>query len=151
MEKNCETLTPEQAFKAGFLMRCAEESLNEDNVIDRIQFGLRLEKQALFGIPGSETVKELGSGLGNALLATAIAAPVGVGALGGLAAAKSTSSVDNSVDSLKQQELIDTYNQLADDAQRRAKLKRKQLGLPHEGVVWHGADKDGGDDIKLSA
>lgn len=131
-------VSSEEAFKAGFLMRCLDEGLDDNQIQDRIQFGLTLEKQGVYGIP----VGAIASGLGQGAIGAAIGLPIAAGALSGYTAAKATSSVDNDIDALKEQELLDTYNFLADDAERRAKLKRKQRGLPADGRIWKFVGKD---------
>lgn len=142
-----QNLSPEQAFKVGFLLRCVEEGLNEEQISDRIERGLTIKKALLEHIPGYETLKSLGTNVLDAGLTAAVGVPVGIGALGGAAAAKATTNNAMNVDTLKQEELIDTYNRLADEAEAKAKRKRLEHGLPHQGIVWKRPDT--GENIEL--
>lgn len=127
-------LTPDQAFKAGFLMRCIDEKLTDDQILERITFAL--EKKA--GVLGDvlRTGGSLFKGLASLAGTAAIAVPAGVGALGGAALANMGNDEKADPEQLQKEELIAEYNQLSDEAERKAKAKRKLLGLPDEGPVW---------------
>lgn len=114
-------LNSEQAFKAGFLMRCAEEGLTIDQIHERIQLALAVEKKASLMSPINTALR----GAGGLALGLGIGVPLAVGSLGGLAVAKATADIDDSVDALKQRELIETYQQLADEAEARVAEKQR--------------------------
>lgn len=132
-------MSPDTAFKVGFMLRCIDENLTDDEMAERINKGL--DKQAS---PVGATIGaagRLGGGIlgsaGQLMLAAGIGIPVVAGAAVGAGTAKMTGDANVDIDSLKKEEMINTLNQLTDEAERRAKIKRKQLGLPHSGVVWH--------------
>jgi hypothetical protein len=122
-------LTPRQAFKAAFYMKCLEEGLTADEIHSRAVFGAKLVKQALDPFYLGAPLAWLASGAGRAALAAGVAIPMGLGAAGGYSAAKLTSDVDKDIENVKDQEILDTYSHLADDAERKAKIKRKLMGL----------------------
>jgi hypothetical protein len=136
------SLTPKQAFKFGFLLRCADENLSEAEQQERIKYAmdrltwdgetpLRIdativestiaewEKQAAGGIVGG-----IGQGLGGlANLAKnlgwmGLVGGAGVGAGGGYLAAK-MSEKDIDPDEVKKQELIAAYKQQAERIRRQ--------------------------------
>jgi hypothetical protein len=139
-------MTKEQAFKAGFLMRCAEEGLSDEQTHERIMIGLAMEKAALH--PIAAALAPAVSGLGNIAVGLGVGLPVAAGIGGGYLAAKSTSDIDSDIDRLKERELTDIYNSLSEDAKSRARVKRKGLGLPSSGVVWQHPN-DEGQNVKL--
>lgn len=138
--------TPEQAFKIGFLTRCAEEGLTIKEAHIRVKEAIKqakekgLTKQAL--LPGLAGLGALAGGLGYggakllgavtpAALTTAavlgIGTPVLAGALGGYGAAKTLGSQDsNMLENAKRDEIIAEYERLADEAKKRTKVKTLQ-------------------------
>ena len=111
-------LTPREAFKVGFLARCAEEGLSADQIADRVKFALDKFAGLLDTVTGSA------SNLGSAALSTglplALLAPVALGGIAGYGLSRATDIDDTDVDEIKNQELLDTY------AQQTAKLKRQK-------------------------
>ena len=113
-------LTPLEAFRVGFLYKCADDGLTPDQIRQRVEVAASLvEKHAgLLGDLGSAA-----SQLGTWGTAGAIAAPIGVGAVGGYMAHKLQED-DLDEDDVKQQELIDEMRRWARRAheQRKSKL-----------------------------
>jgi hypothetical protein len=100
-------LSKREAFKVGFLLRCADEGLNEEQVNQRI------EKLA-FSILSPTTA--------GILLAAGIGLPLALGAGAGHVAAKAQEQPID-VDTVKKQELIAEYKRLTDLARQQKKLK----------------------------
>jgi len=140
-------MTPELAFKAGFLLRCAEEGLTLEETHQRVKQALAqaqsgklsLEKQAFWpaltslGVMGSNAANLAGravpaaTGLLSLGTGVAIGAPLVAGAgTGYLAAQLSRNTHRQGLEEAKQDEIIDEYDRLADEAKRRALLKRIQ-------------------------
>lgn len=143
-------MTQEQAFKAGFLLRCAEEGLTIDETharvkqaIAEVKMGrnvLGIEKTAFIpqvaGALGSlgSNVGRLGGSLISAvpgLLSTGamigIGAPVAAGAGTGYLAARLTKTENkDALEEAKHDEILGEYERLAEEAKRRALLKRIQ-------------------------
>jgi hypothetical protein len=141
MKETRMSLTPRQAFKFGFLLRCADENLSEEETQGRIKLAMdRLtwdgqpvpidaaiiereiaewEKQAAGGIIGG-----LGQGLGavGGLLKdlgwVGLLGGAGAGALGGYSAARMTKK-DVDPKEMKKQELIAAYKQQAERIRRQ--------------------------------
>ena len=125
-----ETLTPREAFKFGFMLKCAEAGLDNDR-IEHLVDGIL--KQGLLG-GAANLVKSLMSlgGLG-------LAGGAGLGAVGGYLAAKGTEpSVDP--DEFKQLELITALRQHAEHARRNAQraVLRPRTTVPRRPQVRPG-------------
>lgn len=138
-------LTPEEAFKVGFLLRCADEGLTPDETAERVKRASAMEKAAFpFVTP---LVTALGSGVasgitslpgkalgvaGAVLPAAAIAAtatPALAGAGAGYLAARATSSDNDDLEQAKQDEIEGEYYRLAQEARRNAARKKLQARL----------------------
>jgi hypothetical protein len=142
-------MTPEQAFKIGFLFRCAEQGLSQQETGALVKQAIAtfrtkqasIEKQAILPAAILSALGGLGSGmmgLGGKVVgalpglastggALAIGAPVLAGAGTGYLAAKMTQS-DNrdALAEAKQEEVVGEYERLTDEAKRRVLLKRIQ-------------------------
>lgn len=142
-------LTPQEAFKFGFLLRCADENLDDDQIqarvkyaVDRLQWrgeplidgNLVHEKIAAvrkqgFDVGGMASgAGHLGSALIKALTsagAWGLAGGAGIGALGGYTAAK-LSDKDIDPEEVKMQELIEAYRQHTNNIRRRTMAQRAQ-------------------------
>lgn len=112
-------MTPREAFKFGFLLRCADENLSDEETHERIKLAeALLPKQAalvpeLFNAAGNLTY-------GGAVLGLLGAA--GAGGLGGYTLAKATEP-DVSVEEQKQRELTQAYQIQAERA-RQARARK---------------------------
>lgn len=129
-------LTPRQAFKFGFLLRCADENLNEEQTQARIKLAnhaatpgapplypedvVRQEiaawqKQAFWGV--GDTLKALVDAAGKLTVGTlATAGGVGFGAGAGLA---QLTRGEADPEELKKRELIAAYKQQAENIRRQ--------------------------------
>lgn len=111
-----------EAFKLGFLARCVEEGLTPDQTH-------ALAKSA------ADCVEKQALGVGSAI-PVAAAALASVPATGGLMAYLANQATDTDateVEDVKQRELTDTYQRMAEQLQRRKQLqaykqKRKRTG-----------------------
>lgn len=120
-------LTPQEAFKVGFLARCARDGLTPPQMLARVKLaGDLLEKHAVLGgLMGGAAgaaggVANRVAGLGIPL---ALAAPPIVGGLGGYALARMTDVDDTDVDAIKNQELVDEYRRQAEALRRRRAVR----------------------------
>lgn len=119
-------LTTREAFKAGFLLRCAEEGLSGPAAADRMRkaAGL-LDKQGLFGLPSAGDAASAAGGLGNLAMTAGIAAPVLAGAGAGYLAHRATST-DVDEEDVRKRELIEElrhYTRRAREQQKRRTLR----------------------------
>jgi len=124
-------MTPEQAFRTGFLLWCAEQGMDGKEIRAAARkaaaYTPEMTKRAVFGV--GEAINLLGKG-GRLAYLTALGLPVVAGAVGGYATAKATGS-DRAdlVDEAKSHELISEYQRLAEDAKRRTQLRELQRHL----------------------
>ena len=128
-------INAQDAFKLGFLARCAEEKLTGAGLNDRLQKIAEFnEKSALMGVKfDPQSVNLLGTGaagLGQALQ-LGIAVPFGASILGGGALGyglgKATEPrIDE--DEMRAKELAATYKLYADKAKARKKVRQHRLG-----------------------
>jgi hypothetical protein len=135
------SLTPEQAFKVGFLVRCADEGLTTEETAQRIKSASLMEKVALPGILSgalsgvNSTLGILGKGLGfagavaPAAAITALGVPTLGGAGAGYLAAKATNPDTDELEHAKQDEIEGEYYRLAQEARRAAARKKLQARL----------------------
>lgn len=118
-------LMDKQAFKKGFLLRCAEEGLNIDQIKDRIKKAYQVKKaDGVFSTLGG-----WGKGLLDMGGAAAIGLPIATGAIGGYAYNKFKPKDDPEL--LKTEDLSNEYYRLADIARRKLlinKMKEKAPG-----------------------
>lgn len=116
-------LTAKEAFKVGFLRKCAELGMTEDEIgqtIKSANIGVDSVLNAITGVAKPVVEKTLQVGIPAALLAPPIA-----GGLAGYGASKLTDIDDTDVEELRQRELVDEYRRLtARLKQRRDMLKR---------------------------
>jgi hypothetical protein len=150
------SLTREEAFKIGFLLRCADEGLTPEETAQRIKQASMMNKEGQFPLPwavstagkliglaGTSAATGIGSfigsapgrvlGAGAAVLPaagiTALALPALGGAGAGYLAAKSTSSDADDLEQAKQDEIEGEYYRLAQEARRNAARKKLQSRL----------------------
>jgi hypothetical protein len=128
-------ISAQDAFKLGFLARCAEEKLTGDDLESRLQKIAEFnEKSALLGVKfDPQSVNLLGtagSGLGQALQ-MGIAVPFGASILGGGALGYGLGKVTEprvDEDEMRAKELAATYKLYADKAKARRKVRQNRLG-----------------------
>lgn len=112
------TMTPREAFKFGFLLKCAELGLDQAQIRAVVEDAIEKTASDGGGIGIWGKGKDLLSGL-QSLGAWGIAGGVGAGAGAGYLAAKMTEP-DVDADEYKQMELIAAMRQYADHARRTA-------------------------------
>lgn len=133
-------LTDQDAFKLGFMARCAEEGLTGAALTARLEKVAKFNKSALdwtkykphewsLPIPG---VSQVAKGLGDmgAAYWAALGIPIGGAILGGGAVGHAAGKmveppVDD--DELRAQELAATYKLYADKAKHRKKMRQYRL------------------------
>jgi hypothetical protein len=132
-------LTEKEAFRLGFLTRCAEEGLTGEKLDSRIKSAG--EKQALVGyilpalaLGGGLAMMRGGVGDVGSSLGTLAGIPIAGGLAGGAAlgwgAAKATEP-DISEDDIKAQELADTYRIHAARAKANRKVHQYRVNRQH--------------------
>lgn len=113
-------LTPTQAFRIGFLMKCAADGLTPEETRDRI------EKAAEFLEKGAGPLGDIGSGLaslGSSAKTYGIALPVGAGVLGGYMAHKAVDD-DLDEDDVRKREIIEELQHWTRRAKEQQKMKQ---------------------------
>jgi hypothetical protein len=123
-------LTPEQAFKVGFLIRCADEGLTPEETAQRIKSASLMEKVAW--IPSLDTIGKLwnaGKEVGTAGLVAGLGLPTLGGAVAGYGLAKATVPGAEELEGAKQDEIEGEYYRLAQEARRNAARKKLQARL----------------------
>lgn len=138
VKRNSDGLDVTAAFKSGFLLRCFEEGLNPEQISGRVKAAL--DKSAgwadavkYFLSPASNIATTAGSKYLDWVGAGLIGAPLAAGAALGYGAGKLRNAADSeSADTLKLENRVQQYRQLADAAARQAKLKQLQDKHPGE-------------------
>ena len=124
----------ENAFKAGFLLRCAEEGLPMDLIADRAEkalmhksaFGFGDFLKAVLGT-GKEGGKWLGSKALNVGTVGAVGLPVAAGGIAGIGLGKLRNDLDETnVDVIRREGLLAEYERLLGEAQRQAEMKKQK-------------------------
>ena len=123
-------MSPREAFKFGFLARCAEEGLTEAQVQERVKTAA-LRKQALPGV--SDLL-----GAAGWLAGTGAATAVLGGGLTGRVAGHTLARLQDpgyDADAIKRQELMSAYGTLADelDEERQADKELAEGAQPTAG------------------
>jgi hypothetical protein len=123
-------MSEKEAFRLGFLTRCAEEGLTGPALQERMKIAAEKKAIAEYLIPGALALGGLGLARGIAgpeLTGTMIGLPAAAGLAGGAAlgygAAKVTEP-DISADDIKAQELADTYRVYAAKARANRKAQK---------------------------
>lgn len=128
-------MSPTEAFKVAFLMRCADEGLTIEQTHQRVKTALarvRSEKRAFIGstLGGAGQFMSGAAALGKPLLLTGLALPAMAGIMGGklLADAKKDSMT---VDEAKTDEELSEIQRLTDRARRLKQLRaaQSQIGV----------------------
>ncbi len=128
-------LTPQESFRLGFLLRCAEEGCTPAEIKERVKLAVA---PALLG-GGLSTLRSLLSPTWNSLktmgtfplhaTALGIAGAAAAGGAGGYGLAKLQNS-DVDPDEAKRQELISAFKLQADLARRRAQQRSYRRDAP---------------------
>lgn len=122
-------LTEREAFKVGFMLRCADEGLSPAQTQDRVEKAAHFLKRA-------NVSPLVPSGLSHlvpqdpirfkAMVNASLAVPMALGAVGGYGAHKMTAS-DIDEEDVRKQELIDELRHWTRRAQEQQKAKMLQL------------------------
>lgn len=110
-------MQPREAFKIGFMARCIEEELSHEKTAEL------MEKAAIPVIDKLLTVA------GKAALPAAALAVATPPSLGGLAAYFNNKAMDTDttdIEEIKQKELVDSYERMAQQLRQRKKLRERQ-------------------------
>ena len=119
-------LTALEAFRAGFLLRCAEEGLSQPQIDARVEKSASFRKAAEGGV--LQTLKDISlAGLGTSLAAGTALGGLG-GAVYGLSTPDDFSAVKRPdyVDDVQRAELISAYRRNAADLRRQAVLTQRK-------------------------
>lgn len=121
-------LTAKEAFKVGFLAKCAEDGLTPDQMLARVkQAKDALEKRAFIGgLLGSAAgaVGGAAKSVAGYGIPLALAAPPILGGLAGYGLAKATDVDDTDVDDIKNRELVEEYKRQAEKLKQQAAVRR---------------------------
>lgn len=134
-------MTERDAFKIGFLRRCAAEGMTPDAMLASAEKAAAFVKAAFDPVGavaglGSSLVKTVG-GVGNTLLSfgipVAAAAPVVAGGAMGYGAAKAMDVGDTDVAEVKDRELVDEYGRQTERLRRQKALRDYRQALAGRG------------------
>jgi len=117
-------LNAQQSFRLGFLLRCAEEGLNQDQIRERVKFA---GAGGLLGPMGQAAKALMMAPVNLSLLGIGAGGIAGAGVGYGLAKAQNQ-AVDP--EEAKRQELIAAYKMQADRARRRAQQRNYRRPAP---------------------
>jgi len=138
-------LTPTQNFRLGFLMRCADEGLNRDQIHERVKFAHAItdftkkagELSDLIKLPGQ--VLQSASGYGAMGLAAALGlSGVAGSGLGYMAAKSQEQSVDP--EEAKRHELMAAYKAQAERIRRKTQQMSYRQPKPRTPQLFNGDD-----------
>jgi len=109
-------LNDREAFKAGFLKRCADEGLSPEETLSLVkQANEQVTKQA-YG-PLLDAISSAGKSIGGKALGWGIPLALGIppaaGVAGAYAYSKATDSDETDVDSVRKKELAELYREQA--------------------------------------
>ena len=128
-------MTPQEAFKIGFLARCVEENYGPEKIA--ALSGMMTEKVGFTGVLGELTDTATDTAKATAILGgtALLSAPWLAG--GGLAYAanKASDPTHADIDEIKNQELIDEYTQAAQQLKQQQDLRKyKQQRTKSRGI-----------------
>lgn len=129
-------LTAKEAFKIGFLAKCAEDGLTPDEMLSRVtQAKAAIEKRAFIGGLLGSAAGAVGGAAKNVAgygIPLALAAPPILGGLAGYGLAKATDVDDTDVEDIKNRELVEEYKRQAAKLQQQNAVRRfKQDRVSH--------------------
>lgn len=134
-------LSTREAFKVGFLHRCAKEGLTEEEMLTRVKSARTKLASALdlLTTPYNAAASLGGAAaghLGNAALAASVLAPLAVGGLGGYAAANALDADEVDAEAVRKRDLIAQLRQLTEQAKQNAALaqRRRNQARPYSRI-----------------
>lgn len=122
-------MSPQEAFKIGFLLSCADRGLTPEATHALVKEGLAKQALGLGNVVGEmieapgRVLSAIGPTAINAGLLAGIGIPIAAGAGTGWAAAKLTDD-DSNVDEAKTDEILAEYQRLTDQARRQTAMKQ---------------------------
>ena len=125
-------MTPQEAFRFGFLARCVESNLTPEQTheLAKTAFDV-LEKQA-----SVEGIVDAAKAVGYPAAALALTAPPALGGLAAYFSNKATDIDDDDVESIKRQELISQYRRMADQLNRAKRQRLQRQDKKRTGQVF---------------
>lgn len=114
-------MSPQEAFKIGFLLGCADQGLDTETTHGLVKRASRVLGE-MIEAPGRIAASVMPAVLNAGLLAS-VGIPIAGGAGIGWAAAKLTDD-DSNVDETKSDEILAEYQRLTDQARRQAAMKK---------------------------
>jgi hypothetical protein len=121
-------LSARDAFKVGFIARCAEDGLRPEEIRLRVkQAAELLEKHATFLGDMAGKVVDVGKGIGTAAVdwgvPLGLAAPPILGGMAGYGLARATDIDDTDVEDIKNQEVLQEYRRQSDRLRRERAVR----------------------------
>lgn len=121
-------LTPQEAFKVGFLARCASDGLSAEQIARSCKVAADLmRKQAIFGAETAGAIAGKGmealGGLAHYGIPAALIAPPVLGGLAGYGLAKATDVDDTDVEDIKNQEVMKELRLQADKLRNQTAVR----------------------------
>ena len=136
-------MTPQEAFKLGFLARCVEGGLSDEqtNALAKRAADLvgEQEKSAFTADAAGKViggVMEAGGKAVYPLAALALATPPALGGLAAYFKNQATDIDEDDVESVKRQELIAQYRRMADQLRRQKQLRDYKQERQRTGQVF---------------
>ena len=121
-------MTPKEAFKVGFLHKCAEDGLTRGETLERIR-NMRMAKSAFLGATGRAVGGAAGgiAGAGfKSLLAALLLGPPVAGLAGGYGLAQAKDETF-SKDDARKRELLAAYERAAEQLERGSRKRMTQV------------------------
>lgn len=136
-------MTPQEAFKIGFLARCVEGGLSDEqtNALAKRAADLVGEQEKSASITEAAGkaiggVMEAGGKVVYPLAALALATPPALGGLAAYFKNQATDIDEDDVESVKRQELIAQYRRMADQLRRQKQLRDYKQERQRTGQVF---------------
>jgi hypothetical protein len=121
-------MTPKEAFKVGFLHKCAADGLTKEETLERAR-NMRMAKVAFFGAAANAAggaAATLGTGAWKGLLTALLLGPPIAGLAGGYGLAQAKDQT-YSKDDAKKRELLAAYERAASQLERSRSKRMTQL------------------------
>lgn len=131
------SLSDREAFKVGFLARCAHDGLSPEQIVVRVKQAQ--QKLAFLGglmDKAWDAAKGVGSAALNYGVPLSLAAPPVLGGLAGYGLAKGTDWDDTDVEDVQDQEIINELRRHTEDLQRRRQVKDYRQATQRTGRVF---------------
>lgn len=137
------SLSTRDAFKVGFLAKCAEQGLSPEQMLARVEQATTLLKQAtvtgMVGTLGSKLIdvlRGIGAGTFEYGVPVALAAPPILGGMAGYGLARATDIDDTDVGEVKDREVIDEYKRQTAKLLRQRAVRDYQRARQRSGRMF---------------